>query len=310
VRAVTVLDLPKVQKGNEPEGGRRLAADIEDRRVRPDHILDDFDLGVGGLGLPQAKLAGRLPSLPACGSAPRRLVLLQRQSMAIEVDTEGFEREVVARSADVPVVVDFWAEWCVPCRTLGPVLEREVAARDGQLVLAKVDVDANQDLAARYDVRGIPAVKAFRNGYVVSEFAGAAPPADVARFLDELTAPSEAEELIDELRAEGVCTPLRAWLPRALNRIPAPATRSTTVRDTRISPGAASSSTRAPMCTAIPAISLSRISIAPACSPARIWIPVDRVAQVDVPHRNRDRGVSGGARARLRGPCRAGSSRG
>lgn len=124
--------------------------------------------------------------------------------MAIDVDTDGFEQEVVERSAEVPVVVDFWADWCEPCKTLGPVLEREAAARDGRLVLAKVDVEANQELAARYDVRGIPAVKAFRNGHVVSEFTGAVPPAAVARFLDELTAPSEAEQLVEELRAEGV----------------------------------------------------------------------------------------------------------
>jgi thioredoxin len=121
--------------------------------------------------------------------------------MVIDVDTDSFDREVIERSAEVPVVVDFWAEWCGPCRTLGPVLEREAEARD--VVVAKVDVDANQELAERYAVRGIPAVKAFRNGHVNAEFTGALPPPAVAQFLDELTAPSEAARLVDELRVEG-----------------------------------------------------------------------------------------------------------
>ena len=121
--------------------------------------------------------------------------------MVIEVDTDSFEREVIERSAEAPVVVDFWAESCGPCRMLGPVLEREAEARD--VVVAKVDVDANQELADRYSVRGIPAVKAFRNGHVTAEFTGALPPSAVAQFLDELTAPSEAARLVDELRVEG-----------------------------------------------------------------------------------------------------------
>jgi putative thioredoxin len=93
------------------------------------------------------------------------------------------------------VVVDFWAEWCGPCRVLGPVLERGVAARSGALELAKVDVDSNQRLAAQYGIRGIPAVKAFRNGAVVDEFVGAQAPAAVERFLDTLI-PSEADKLV------------------------------------------------------------------------------------------------------------------
>jgi putative thioredoxin len=112
---------------------------------------------------------------------------------------------VLERSHELPVVVDFWAAWCGPCLMLGPVLEREVEveARKHELALVKVDVDANQELAIQYGIRGIPAVKAFRNGEVVREFVGAQPPAAVAQFLDELTGPSAAETLFAELQATG-----------------------------------------------------------------------------------------------------------
>lgn len=121
----------------------------------------------------------------------------------MDVSSETFDRDVLERSHELPVVVDFWAEWCRPCLTLGPVLEREAEARAGEVELVKIDVDANQELAGKYDVRGIPAVKAFRKGEVVREFVGALPPAAVAEFLDELTGPSPAEKLTAELHASG-----------------------------------------------------------------------------------------------------------
>jgi putative thioredoxin len=121
----------------------------------------------------------------------------------VDVTEASFQSDVVERSRELPVVVDFWAEWCGPCHALAPVLEEEVEARDGQVVLAKVDVDANPGLSDEYGIRGIPAVKAFRDGRVVGEFVGAQSPQSVASFLDGLLGPSAGERLLEELRASG-----------------------------------------------------------------------------------------------------------
>ena len=113
----------------------------------------------------------------------------------MDVTEANFQTAVIDRSHQVPVVVDFWAEWCGPCRQLGPVLERAATARSGKLELAKVDVDSNQLLARTYGIQSIPAVKAFRDGKVAAEFVGAQPPQAVERFMDSLL-PSEADALV------------------------------------------------------------------------------------------------------------------
>lgn len=121
--------------------------------------------------------------------------------MPIDVTEATFQAEVIDRSRELPVVVDFWADWCGPCKALSPALERAEAERAGKVVLAKVDVDSNQRLSAQFQVQGIPAVKAFRDGAVADEFVGALPPAKVEAFFDGL-APSRADELLaagDEL---------------------------------------------------------------------------------------------------------------
>jgi putative thioredoxin len=113
----------------------------------------------------------------------------------MDVTDNNFEAAVIERSHSVPVVVDFWAEWCGPCRQLGPVIEKAVAARAGKIELVKLDVDANPNAARTFQIQSIPAVKAFRDGEVVAEFIGAQPPTAVERFLD-LLVPSEADELV------------------------------------------------------------------------------------------------------------------
>jgi putative thioredoxin len=140
--------------------------------------------------------------------------------MPIDATEADFERDVVERSQEVPVVVDFWADWCGPCHQLSPALEAAEGKRDGEVVLAKVDVDSNQALAARFGVQGIPAVKAFRDGEIVDEFVGAVPPAQVEAFFDGL-ALSRADELLaagDELslREASELEPRRADIAVAL----------------------------------------------------------------------------------------------
>jgi putative thioredoxin len=140
-----------------------------------------------------------------------------------DVTDADFEQRVLRRSEKVPVLVDFWADWCQPCHMLAPVIEKAVDAHEGKVELAKLDVDSNQATAARYGVRGLPTVKAFRDGKVASEFTGAQPPQMVERFVSSLV-PSAADELVasgDEasLRRALELEPGNAAARRELGRI-------------------------------------------------------------------------------------------
>lgn len=121
---------------------------------------------------------------------------------AIDVIDATFETEVIERSRQVAVVVDLWADWCGPCKTLGPIIEKVVDATDGKVVLVKIDVEANPAISQAFQVQSIPAVYAFKDGAVVNGFNGSLPEHEVQAFVDSLL-PTEAETTVADLIAAG-----------------------------------------------------------------------------------------------------------
>jgi len=120
----------------------------------------------------------------------------------VDVTEATFETEIVAKSHEVPVVVDLWADWCGPCKTLAPILEKVIDETDGQVVLAKVDVDANPRLSQSFNVQGIPAVFAIKDGKIAGQFTGAQPEHVVRQFVESLL-PSADEQLVADLMDAG-----------------------------------------------------------------------------------------------------------
>ncbi|MFL5339545.1 MAG: tetratricopeptide repeat protein [Gemmataceae bacterium] len=134
---------------------------------------------------------------------------MANSEFVFDVDEADFQTAVVERSRQVPVVVDFWAPWCGPCRALGPILERLVAQRNGAVLLAKLNVDENPNLAGYFQIEGIPAVKAIRDGRIVGQFEGVLPEAELDDFLNQVM-PSEADRQIDEAAAKEKIDPAGA----------------------------------------------------------------------------------------------------
>jgi len=106
--------------------------------------------------------------------------------MIVEINEENFEKEVIKKSDSIPVLVDFYANWCMPCRVLSPILEKIAKEFEGKIVLVKVNVDKASKLVEKYGIMGIPNVKLFKNGEIVDEFVGALPEEEIRDWLKNL----------------------------------------------------------------------------------------------------------------------------
>jgi putative thioredoxin len=147
----------------------------------------------------------------------------------MDYEVKDFQHDVIDASAQLPVLVDFWAAWCAPCKMLGPILEQLAAAAQGRWKLVTVDVDAQPALAQQYQVRGIPAVKLFIDGRVVDEFSGAMPQAALVQWLDSRI-PTPAQRQVAEARehlahgrrepAPGKLLSIQKWeLPKTVTQL-------------------------------------------------------------------------------------------
>lgn len=139
-----------------------------------------------------------------------------------DIDQQEFGTEVLQRSHEVPVIVDFWATWCGPCKTLGPALERAADDYDGQFELVKVDVDKNQALAQQFGIQSIPTVIGFKGGKPASQFMGAIPDPQIRQFIDALL-PTELDRMVErarDLSLEGDEQAARAMFAEVLERVP------------------------------------------------------------------------------------------
>ncbi|WAP58379.1 tetratricopeptide repeat protein [Streptomyces sp. S465] len=158
---------------------------MQPRNMSMSGVVDLAAVKAAGEAKQKAEKARAEAARTGSAPAPGRLIF--------DVDEAGFQQDVLQRSTEVPVVIDFWAEWCEPCKQLGPVLERLATEYAGRFVLAKIDVDANQMLFQQFGVQGIPAVFAVIAGQPVPLFQGAAPEAQIRQVLDQLILAAEQQ---------------------------------------------------------------------------------------------------------------------